>query len=377
MKQFDYVIAGAGAAGLTLAYLLMVDEDKEKSILIIDKETKSANDRTWCFWEEGENLFENLVYKTWNNARIKTSNWQKDYPLYPYQYKMIRGIDFYEFMKRHLQKPNICWSNEEVIEIENDGRVITNKSEYLGGLVFSSLFNPKKLEGKNSNTILQHFKGQVIRVKEPTFDDQLATYMDFSVAQEGDCRFGYVLPFDDKTALVEYTLFNKKLLSDEAYDSRLKAYIKSITNQSYEVIEEEYGIIPMTDYSFQIKQSDKVYNIGINGGFAKPSTGYTFLRGQQILKKMANNIQNGIAPDKDLPFQTARFKKYDATLLSVLAEKKFTGEEIFGRLFEKNGIHSMFKFLDEATNVTEELMIMSTTPLLHFGKAFIQTTLKK
>ena len=49
MKQFDYIIAGAGAAGLTLAYLLMEYEDREKSILIIDKDSKSTNDRTWSF----------------------------------------------------------------------------------------------------------------------------------------------------------------------------------------------------------------------------------------------------------------------------------------------------------------------------------------
>lgn len=377
MKQFDYVIAGAGAAGLTLAYLLMGNEDKEKSILIIDKDSKSSNDRTWCFWETGTNLLENIVHKTWTSARIKTSNWQKDYPLDPYKYKMIRGIDFYEFMKKELQKPNISWLNEEVIQIEDDGRVLTMQAEYQGNLVFSSLYDPNILHNKKQTTLLQHFKGQVIRVKEPAFDVQLATYMDFSLPQEGDCRFGYVLPFDDKTALVEYTLFNQKLLSDDDYDSRLKAYIKSITDQKYEVLEEEFGIIPMTDYPFQTRQSDKVFNIGINGGFAKPSTGYTFLRGQKILKKMADNIDQGLRPDYKLPYQSARFKKYDATLLKVLNDKQFTGEDIFGRLFEKNGIHAMFKFLDEETSLTEELKIMSTTPLLHFGKAFMHQTLKK
>ena len=51
--------------------------------------------------------------------------------------------------------------------------------------------------------------------------------MDFSVDQEGDCRFGYVLPFN-KTALVEYTLFNQELLKEEKYEIKLKKYIKSL-----------------------------------------------------------------------------------------------------------------------------------------------------
>ena len=40
--------------------------------------------------------------------------------------------------------------------------------------------------------------------------------------------FTYVLPTSETTALVEYTLFSKKLLQQEQYDSELKNYIKTI-----------------------------------------------------------------------------------------------------------------------------------------------------
>lgn len=377
MKQFDYIIAGAGAAGLTLAYLLMGDEDKKKSLLIIDKDPKSTNDRTWCFWEKDKNLLESIVYKRWQKAQIKTSDWTKDYKLHPFEYKMIRGIDFYDFMRKSLDNSQVTWVQEDIISIDNNGRVKTDKSEYHGSLVFNSCFQYESLQKTTSNTLLQHFKGQVIKTEHPTFNIETATYMDFSIDQEGDCRFGYVLPFDERTALVEYTVFSKDLLSQEVYKDRLNQYIQKITTDQYEVLEEEFGVIPMTDHNFQIRQSDYVFNIGINGGFAKPSTGYTFLRGQQILKKMAQNIQNGLKPDDALPFQSARFKKYDATLLEVLSNGQFTGEEIFGRLFQKNGIHAMFKFLDEETHLAEEMKIMSSTPLLQFGIAFMKTAFQK
>lgn len=372
MKQFDYIITGAGAAGLTLAYLLTGHEDSKKTILIIDKAPKSDNDRTWCFWEKGENLFETLIYKRWQKATVSTSNWTETYTLAPYTYKMIRGIDFYEFMKRELDKANITWVQEEVEAINQDGIVKTDQAEYRGQLVFDSTFQFEQLTQSSSNTILQHFKGKVIRTQEDAFDADTATYMDFGVDQEGDCRFGYILPFNSKTALVEYTLFNKQLLKEEDYEQKLKAYIEQLGIQEYEVLEEEYGVIPMTDYKFVSRQSDHVFNIGIKGGFAKASTGYSFHRAQQILQKMVQNIITGKAPDIDLPFHKLRFKTYDATLLSVLDSGKFTGEDIFGELFRKNGIHSMFKFLNEETNLAEEMKIMSTTPLLHFGKAFIQ-----
>jgi len=376
MKQYDYIIAGAGAAGLTLAYLLTGYEDRQKSILIIDKDSKSANDRTWCFWEKESNLFENLVFKSWKKASFKTSDWSETYNLSPYSYKMIRGIDFYKFMKTELNRANIEWIQEEVLDIKPEGIVKTKSGDFKGGLVFNSIFNQQELESTNSLTVLQHFKGWIIETQQPAFDPENATYMDFSVPQQGDCRFGYILPFTEKKALVEYTLFNDGLLEQDEYDLALKEYLKKLDIEEYRVTEVEYGIIPMTDHHFKIRESDHVFNIGIKGGFAKASTGYTFLRGQKILKKMAENITLSQAPDLDLPFQTGRFKLYDGTLLKVLSDRKFTGEDIFGQLFRKNGIHLMFRFLDEETSLAEELKIMSSTPLLHFGKAFVQQLTK-
>ncbi|MGJ8738286.1 MAG: lycopene cyclase family protein, partial [Zobellia laminariae] len=41
----------------------MVKDDffLNKSILLLDKDAKIANDRTWCFWEKGEGEFKSIV----------------------------------------------------------------------------------------------------------------------------------------------------------------------------------------------------------------------------------------------------------------------------------------------------------------------------
>ncbi len=376
MKPFDYIIAGAGASGLTLAHLLLGLKDNH-SILIIDKDDKSQNDRTWCFWQKEQNLFEEIVSRKWNQVKVKGRTFDKTYDISPYEYKMIRGVDFYEHVKPQLlASDRVTWLKEEIIEILPSGKVTTNEGEYTGGLVFNSTIDYSNLEFEKSNNTLQHFKGWVIETKEEVFDPKCATYMDFSLDQEGDCRFGYVLPFSSTQALVEYTLFNKTLLSDEAYDTRLKNYIQELGIQEFKIVEEEKGVIPMTDYSFQIKESDRLFNIGILGGFAKASTGYSFLRAQGILQQLVNNISSGKEIRYNLPYQKARFKKYDATLLDVLANKKFTGEDLFVSLFEKNGAHAVFKFLDEETSLAEELKLMSSTPILDFGKSFIKQLMK-
>jgi lycopene beta-cyclase len=49
------------------------------------------------------------------------------------------------------------------------------------------------------------------------------------------------------------------------------------------------------------------------------------------------------------------------------------GKEVFASLFEQNGALAVFKFLDEETSLMEEMKIMSTTPILTFGKAFLKS----
>lgn len=376
MKPFDYIISGAGASGLTLAHLLLEHKNKH-SILIIDKDDKTRNDRTWCFWQKGDNLYEEIVSHQWSEIQVKGSSFNETYDITPYQYKMVRGIDYYNFLKPQLlASSQVTWVKEDVQRIEPSGIVVTNKGTYRGRIVFNSTIDYQQLEFEKSNNILQHFKGWIIETDENVFNPNCATYMDFSVDQEADCRFGYVLPFTKNKALVEFTLFNKTLLEDEAYDARLHAYIKKLGINQFEILEEEKGVIPMTDFPFQIKESKHVFNIGILGGFAKASTGYSFLRAQKILKQMVLNIELNKEITSNLPHQKVRFKKYDATLLDILSNKKFTGEDLFVSLFEKNGAHVILKFLDEETSLAEELKIMSSTPILDFGKSFIKQLMK-
>ncbi|MDA9638819.1 lycopene cyclase, partial [bacterium] len=51
--KYDFIIAGAGCSGLSLLYkILQTPSLQNKSILVIDKDQKKNNDRTWCFWEK-------------------------------------------------------------------------------------------------------------------------------------------------------------------------------------------------------------------------------------------------------------------------------------------------------------------------------------
>ena len=108
---YDYIIAGAGGAGLSLLhYLLASPILSNKQILVIDQSLNKTNDRTWCFWEISAHEFESLVHHRWDAISIHAESFSKAFPTSPFLYKMIQGIDFYNYviLPLYLQKESYC-----------------------------------------------------------------------------------------------------------------------------------------------------------------------------------------------------------------------------------------------------------------------------
>ncbi|HBS52631.1 MAG TPA: lycopene cyclase, partial [Flavobacterium sp.] len=59
MKQYDYIFTGAGLSALMTVYKMVLSKKfQTKRILLIDVNAKQTNDRTWCFWDQKESLWE-------------------------------------------------------------------------------------------------------------------------------------------------------------------------------------------------------------------------------------------------------------------------------------------------------------------------------
>ncbi|MCA0958469.1 lycopene cyclase [Muricauda ruestringensis] len=377
MPHFDYIIIGAGASGLLLANALGKDAFfASKSILVLDKDDKTTNDRTWCFWERGKGEFDHLIHKTWNSIHVGGQQLQKSTSIAPYTYKMLRGIDFYNyFLPKVKAFPNITWIQEEVQQIEEQEHevLVTTSSQKFGGqTVFSSLYNPSiPLQQQKYPVLQQHFVGWQIKTKQSVFNSKEATFMDFSVPQKGNTRFMYVLPFSKNEALLEYTLFSANLLEKYEYEDAIKAYIKdNFGDIDYRVTETEYGSIPMTCYPFHQNNTDRVFNIGIAGGWAKPSTGYTFYNTAKQVPKLVEYLKSG-EPLSGF-YQKNRFLFYDMLLLDILFEHNHCGHEIFESMFKRRKASLILKFLENETNIWEELQIVTAPRPLPFIRALFK-----
>ena len=365
-NHFDYIICGGGASGLLLAYRICNDPYFiDKSILLIEKDYKNTNDRTWCFWESGDGDLEGIVYKTWNQAYFNAENFEIDFSLEPFKYKMIRSIDFYKSMKKQLAEfDQLTQIKERVILIE-ENIVTTEIQSYQGNKIFSSIYDPKNLyDQKKYPVLLQHFVGQVVETQKPCFDSNRIEFMNFNVPQKGNTRFMYLLPLNSNKALLEYTLFSENLLEKKEYTDAISAFLKKIPTGGYDVVEEEEGKIPMTCYRFDLKNSSYLLHIGTAGGWTKPSTGYTFQRINQKTRELVEFLK------KEQPLsrfgKRDRFWFYDLLFIDVLAKENANGADLFRRMFRKNSSRVIFKFLDEKSSLWQEFQIMRSFNVRQF-----------
>lgn len=380
--RYDYIISGAGCAGMSLLVrMILSGKFTDKKILVVDRELKVRNDRTWCFWETSEGPFEPVVFRKWSVLNFYGENFEGVLNIEPYTYKMIRGGDFYRYCFDIVKSaPNVELKEGKITSVEalKDGVGLTMDGvKYEGTYGFNSILfgEPQAARGNQYYFLKQHFKGWVIKTESPVFDPSVATLMDFRPPQEHGTTFTYVLPYSETTALIEYTLFTRDLLKPEEYDAALRSYVEThVTQKPYTIEESEFGVIPMTNFPFR-PYDGRVVNIGTAGGQTKPSSGYTFQFIQKYTKSLVDSI---IATGQPVVAEPGgnRFSFYDSTLLQVLDKKKVEGKRLFTDLFRHGDVQTVLKFLDNETTFREDINIMRRLPKGKFAMAALREIFK-
>lgn len=391
MTKADILFAGSGLAGLTLA-LECVRRPffKDKKILLIDRDEKSRNDRTWCFWAKDTEEIPAVLHKTWNKCLFYGEGFEKTLDIAPYRYCMVRGIDFYQEAAKELAlHPNVQRITADILDMDaQQGILKTTAGDFQGDWLFNSAWYPassrditgKFVDGSQTTTqvanavhspqhtfLLQHFKGWVIETPEPVFDPEAMTFMDYRLEQHGETRFVYVLPLSETRALVEFTVFSAALCTAQTYDAELGRYCSEVLRlRDYRVAETEFGVIPMTDLPLVPQAEGRVINIGTAGGFVKASSGYAFLRTQRKLRAFAAAWAHSGSPDAAMLQSSRTFRALDSIMLRVLKEGSVSGKTFFSLLFRKLPAPLVFRFLDEDANLFETLRVLSAPPTWPF-----------
>ena len=152
------------------------------------------------------------------------------------------------------------------------------------------------------------------------------------------------------------------------YEDALKEYLQEhFPDINYEITETEQGNIPMSCFPFEKWNTNKVVGIGIAGGWAKPSTGFTFYNSSRKVKELVKHLK----AEKPLSkfHRNDKFRFYDMLLLDVLAKDNSLGQSIFESLFRKRKVPLILKFLDNRTSFFEDVLMMSAPNPFPFIRA--------
>jgi lycopene beta-cyclase len=375
MKHYDYLMLGGGAAGLGLAFAMVNSQLSDRKILIVDKDSKTSNDRTWSFWTPNPTPFDRMAFRIWDSLEFKSPGFQKCFQLEPYHYQTIRGIDYYRSIRAELAKfPNVQLMQGLVTDVQDGNkaaRVRIDEQEFQADWVFDSRVIPEEIrqEPDRYRYLKQHFVGWEIETETAVFNPNAATLFDLRTEQvEGLCFF-YILPFSERRAIVEYTLFSANLLPREAYEQSLKGYIEGQLGVSqYQILDQEQGVIPMTNHPFPRRLGKRIMATGTRGGRVKPSTGYAFARIQKDSQAIVHSLESKGHPFS-VPASSPRRRFYDALMLEVIAAQGDQVRPIMTAMFKNNSIQSIFRFLDEESSILEDMRMLASLPSGPFLRA--------
>jgi len=379
MPDFDICITGAGCAGLSLLVrILAAPSLQHKRILLVDKGLKIVNDRTWCYWEKGEGFFEKIVHRKWSKLWFHDDDQSRLMDTAPYLYKMIRGIDFYNYCFDRIRSfNNVRFATGDVQGLHSgpeETYVLIDGKKIGARHIFNSIPFERETDQPGDWRLLQHFKGWVIRSLRPAFTPGEATIMDFRTSQDLGTCFFYVLPFSVDEALVECTFFSEQAFPEAAYTDLLTGYLSRILGiKDYVILEKELGVIPMSTARVH-SGTGNLTPIGTAAGLTKPSTGYTFKFIQDDSDRIVQSLVEGKLPVRRAV--GARFGLYDRILLNILVTKKLSGRQVFSSLFRKAELPDILAFLDNASSPSQDWRIIRSLPTKPFFYAMCRELFK-
>src|SRR6266567_8554369 len=378
MKPYDIIIAGGGAAGLSLAYHLLHSPLHDRRALIVEKEAKDQNDRTWSFWTDRPTPFDDIVYRSWSQLQVLGNHFEKQLALDPYRYNMLRGIDFYRFTRQAFSlSPHVAYVQGKVERIEDgeqEASVLVDGQSYTGTWVFDSLFNRSafKPDPARYHVLKQQFKGWEIETRENAFNPQAATFLDFRTSQQKGMHFFYVLPFSERHALVESVLSTTTPVSWEDCEQALRVYLATVLGiEKYRITREEQGISPLTDWPFPRQIGKRLMAIGTLGGRVKPSTGYAFIRMQEDSSAIVRSLLS-VGHPFSVPHSPRRYRFFDSAMLAIMTQRAERIEPIFTALFKRNPAQRIFRFLDEVVSPWENFLMMPSLPPQLLSQALLR-----
>jgi len=365
-KIYDFIIIGAGCAGLSLAYRL---RNKKFKICVIESSGDiNLRNKTWSFWNTYDTPFNHLARKKWDQMVIRNNNETQNINCGKFNYQSIDSQEFNNFVLEEIDSnKNIdikYMSNVlDIINNKNNVEVLTKETVYECSHVFDSRPDSRDVY------MWQQFYGVYVKTKEDVFEDNTAILMDFSKIED-KFHFMYVLPFSKNTALIESTYFSSSKETKCLDDKYIESYMASeYKNTKYRIEKKEHGSIAM-DPTICNLSNTYITKIGAYSGITRASTGYTFINIQKQLDEITEHIKIG----KNTKYKSNKYfhsfvlRKMDSIFLKMIKENPAYMKAALISLFRGKNHNSQIKFLSDIPGIIDIIKIILFLPKLKFLK---------
>jgi lycopene beta-cyclase len=360
-EEFDYAIAGAGLAGLSLAKSIIKSSSSAR-LTLIEPRTEYKRDHVWSFWNNAATFLSVPVKKQWQKWQVRYGGKTSLCSSTMYPYCTVFSEDYYDEALANLRDANgvTLHLGESLADIHYSQSNLILKTDRRS-LSCRLLFDSRP-PLSNAAEFKQDFFGIQVRTTKSAFDQDCLTLMDFreETVSKG-FHFYYVLPFSTTEALVESVYIG---LDNICHDEHRRLVLKYLKNEfgieHFEEVNTERGCIPM--HAMAMKQADpRHYSIGMRGGLLRSSTGYAFAAIHRFSDEMARSLRTSAVPQFPEPL-SAKAKLLDMVLLTYLKQHPGDGPLLLSSLFERVAPDVVVRFLADSSSVVDDAAILAAMP---------------
>ena len=348
----DIAIIGAGCASLSLA--AKSNELSGAKLHIIDPPRPDQSDHIWGFWAmDWLDQARPIVRKSWHKWAIVTEQTNDVMQSEQHPYKALNRHKWLTQCrdKAYVNGVNFHESLEDA-NLDADAEIFDSRP-------------PKVADG----VMLQHFAGFEVRAPAGSFDDSTAILMDFRCDQSLGMHFIYCLPFSDREALVESTLFSPEQAPQNFYEKAIADWLGMIAKiADFDITRREAGVIPL---GFFARHDPALPGIGGNAGAIRPSSGYAFTFIQKQIDSALTRVKAGKSLGFDSPHRIIDLWM-DRIFLSVLRHQPKIAPQIFSAMAAGLNGDEFAMFLSGEATMKLRCKVVMAMPIWPFLRALFR-----
>ena len=357
----DLAILGGGCAGLSLATRLV---GSGRSVTVIEPREHYVADRAWSFWAFEPHPFSDCVVKRWTKWRVQDGERATIRHGRDFCYETVDAGAFYDTCLARLAGANdvnlLTGTRARIAHASAQGVRLDLDGAENGTLHARHVIDTRPLSGEPRYG--QWFIGLEIETENPCFSPDLCDLMSFGPARDSAIDFTYILPFSERHALVEATVFAARAPAQPELQTALRdAICKATGGGGYRILRREAGMVPMDATFAEVDPPPNVVPFGVRGGAARPSTGYAFARIQHCADLMAARLRQG-KPPRPPRLDSAATRAMDRLFLKILRRHPELGPALFLQLFERTAEARLERFLSGSTAWRDRLAVMAALP---------------